>query len=203
MAITNSLIPIVLALLVVAAICLILVITTFTIPAIATYIYIPLFLILMLFAGVLFLIRFFGQTVPFLSSNIQNSFAQSQSPVTLIIGIAFIVGFLAAIFTIFGKRSKFANIVPVLRIAKAAFWPNCYMFIFSFIFTFVSIGALIANVSLLGICLGRKNNLISPIITSILVVIEALWTHGFLEALSDFFYQSIAIHWYYKTRRQI
>lgn len=91
--------------------------------------------------------------------------------------------------------------MPVLRIARAAFWPNCYMFIFSFIFTIISISALVANVSLLGICLTRKNNLISPIITSSLVILEALWTHGFLEALSDFFYQSIAIHWYYKVRR--
>lgn len=92
--------------------------------------------------------------------------------------------------------------MPVLRIARAAFWPNCYMFIFSFIFTIISIGALLANISLLGLCLTKKNNLINPIITSSLIVVEALWTHGFLEALSDFFYQSIAIHWYYKGRRQ-
>jgi hypothetical protein len=106
----------------------------------------------------------------------------------LIIGIAFIIGFLAAAFTIFSKRSKFSNIMPVLRIARAAFWPNCYMFIFSFIFTIISIGALLANISLLGLCLTKKNNLINPIITSSLIVVEALWTHGFLEALSDFFY---------------
>lgn len=121
----------------------------------------------------------------------------------MIIGLAFIAGFLAAVVTIFTKRSKFSNIVPVLKIARAAFWPNCYMFIFSFIFTIISIGALVANVSLLGICLTRKNNLIHPIITTSLVILESLWTHGFLEALSDFFYQSIAIHWYYKVRRQV
>lgn len=188
LAIIQAIIPIILALAFVAAICLILVITTFTIPAIATYIYIPLFLILMLFAGIIFLIRFFGQTIPFVSTNIQNNFAKSQSIITLITGLAFIVGFIAAIYTIFSKRSKFANINPVLRIARAAFWPNCYMFIFSFIFTAISVAALVANISLLGICLTRKNPLITPVVTSILVVIEALWTHGFLEALSDFFY---------------
>lgn len=91
----------------------------------------------------------------------------------------------------------------MLKIARAAFWPNCYMFIFSFLFTALSISALVANISLLGICLTRKNNLINPIITCSLIVVEALWTHGFLEALSDFFYQSIAIHWYYKVRRQV
>lgn len=125
----------------------------------------------MLFAGVLFLIRFFGQNVPFLSLDIQNKFAKTQSSVTLIIGLAFIVGFIAAIITIFTKRSKIKNILPVLKIARTVFWSNCYMFIFSFIFTFISIGALIINISLLGICLVRKDNLISPIITSILVII--------------------------------
>lgn len=134
------------------------------------------------------MIRYFGQKIPFVSDSIQNNFAKSQSIVTLITGLAFIFGFAIAIFTIFTKRSKFSNIMPVLRIARAAFWPNCYMFIFSFIFTIISIGALVANISLLGICLTRKNNAISPIVTASLVALEALWTHGFLEALSDFFY---------------
>lgn len=68
-------IPIVLALTFVAAICVILVITTFTIPALAAYIYIPLFLVLMLFSGVIFLVRYFGTTIPFVDPTIQNSFA--------------------------------------------------------------------------------------------------------------------------------
>ena len=171
MAIIQAVIPIIIALAFVAAICVILVITTFTIPAIATYIYIPLFLVLMLFSGVIFLIRFFGGTIPFVSANIQNSFAEGHSWATLAIGVAFIVGFLAAIITIFTKRSKFANIMPVLRIARSAFWGNCYMFIFSFIFTIISIGALVVNITLLGLCLTKKNNLIHPAITVSLVVI--------------------------------
>ena len=188
LAIIHAVIPIVLALAFVAAICVILVITTFTIPAIATYIYIPLFLALMLFSGIIFLIRFFGGTIPFVSADIQNNFAEGHSWATLVIGIAFIVGFLAAIITIFTKRSKFANILPVLNISRAAFWPNCYMFIFSFLFTIISIGALVVNITLLSLCLTKKSNLIHPAITVSLVVIESLWTHGFLEALSDFFY---------------
>jgi hypothetical protein len=202
LAIIQAVVPIVLALAFVAAICLILVVTTFTVPAIATYIYIPLFLILMLFAGVIFLIRFFGQTIPFVSEDNQNNYAQSQSIVTLVTGIAFIVGFLAAIITIFTKRSKFANIVPVLKIARSCFWPNCYMFIFSFLFSIISIAALVANIWLLGIYLTRENTLVPHFVPAILVVIEALWTHGFLEALSDFFFESIAIHWYFKKRRE-
>lgn len=125
----------------------------------------------MLFAGVIFLIRYFGTSIPFLNQSLQDNFALSKAPATLIIGLAFIAGFLAAVVTIFTKRSKFSNIVPVLKIARAAFWPNCYMFIFSFIFTIISIGALVANVSLLGICLTRKNNLIHPIITTSLVIL--------------------------------
>ena len=78
LAIIQALIPIVLALAFVAAICVILVITTFTIPAIAAYIYIPLFLILMLFSGVIFLIRYFGSTIPFLDPSIQSKFAKSH-----------------------------------------------------------------------------------------------------------------------------
>lgn len=171
LAIIQAAIPIILAIAFVAAICLILVITTFTIPAIATYIYIPLFLAIMLFLGIIFLIRYFGPKIPFVSDSIQDNFAKSKSVVTLITGLAFIFGFFIAIFTIFTKRSKFSNIMPVLRIARAAFWPNCYMFIFSFIFTFISIGALVANISLLGICLTRKNNVISPIITASLVAV--------------------------------
>lgn len=134
----------------------------------------------MLFAGIIFLIRFFGQNIPFVSPDIQNNFAKSKSAVTLIVGLAFILGFLAACITIFTKRSKFANIMPVLRIARAAFWPNCYIFIFSFIFTAISIAALVANISLLGISLTRKNPPITPIVPSVLIVLEALWTHGFL-----------------------
>ena len=155
----------------VAAVCFILVITTFTIPAIATYIYIPLFLALMLFAGVIFLIRYFGQKIPFVSEGIQNNFASSHSFVTLIIGIAFILGFLISIFTILNKRSKFSNILPVLKIARAAFWPNCYLFFFSIFFSMLSIAALVINISLLGICLTRKDNLIHPAITSSLVIL--------------------------------
>jgi len=164
------------------------VITTFTIPAIATYIYIPLLLLLMLFAGIVFLIRYFGPHIPFVPTNIQDNFAKSQSIFTLITGAAFIIGFLAAVCTIFSKRSKFSSIMPVLRIARAAFWPNCYMFIFSFIFTLMSIASLVINITLLGIVLTRKNSIIHPAITCSFILLEFLWTHGLLEALSDFFY---------------
>lgn len=155
----------------------------------------------MLFSGSIFLIRYFGKTIPFVPLKVQQNFAESNTLATLIIGIGFLVGFLAALITIYTKRSKFSYILPVLRIAKKVFWPNCYMFFFSFIFTIISLGAFIANISLLAICLTKKNNLINPAITTALVIVEALWTHGFLEALSDYFFESVAIHWYYQNRR--
>lgn len=60
LAIVKAYVPIILALTFVIAICLLLVITTYVIPALAAYIYIPLFLMLMLFAGVLFVLRYVG-----------------------------------------------------------------------------------------------------------------------------------------------
>lgn len=70
--------------------------------------------------------------------------------------------------------------MPVLRISRAVFWSNPYMLIFSFVFTFISIASLVANVSLMGIVLTRKDNLIHPAITLGLIILESLWTHGFL-----------------------
>jgi hypothetical protein len=134
----------------------------------------------MLFAGIIFLIRYFGQTIPFVSQDNQSNYVKSQSVVTLIIGLAFLIGFLAAVITIFTKRSKFANIMPILKISRIVFWNNFYVFIFSFIFTIISIGALVANVIILGFYLTRENRLVSQVVPAILVIIEGLWTHGFL-----------------------
>lgn len=36
---------------------------------------------------------------------------------------------------------------------------------------------------------------------SILILVEMLWTHGYLQSLSDFLFQSIALHWYYNEKR--
>lgn len=32
---------------------------------------------------------------------------------------------------------------------------------------------------------------------SLLVLVEMVWTHGYLQAYSDFLFESIAIHWYF------
>ena len=170
------------------AICLIVVMTSYLIPALAAYIYIPIFLLLMLFMGVLFVLRYFGINLPLISSDVQNSYATKGDLVTLIIGIAFLVGFISAIITIASKRSKFKNIVPVLRIAKAAFWPNCYLLIFSILFSIVSLALLTINYLLLDISQAKKEYLVDPKITGAVIIIELLWTHGIMEAVSDFFF---------------
>jgi hypothetical protein len=48
----------------------------------------------------------------------------------------------------------------------------------------------------------NTDNKVPPVIPAVIVIIEALWTHGFLEALSDFFFESIAIYWYFKKARE-
>ena len=201
MAIFKSEIPILLTLGAVAALCLILAITTFLIPAIVAFIYVPLFLILMLLAGAIFISRYFGEVIPLVDPEIQKDFAAPRHLVTLIIGIIFIVGFIASLITITSKRSKFKQIVPVLRIAKSFFWNNPYIIIFSIIFTILSIVFLLINIILLDLSQASKDEQISRWIPAAIIFIQILWTHGFMEALSDFFFESLAIHWYFRERR--
>ena len=89
----------------------------------------------------------------------------------------------------------------MLKIAKAAFWPNAYLLFFSFLFSIASLVILTVNYLLLDVSQATRDYLIDPKITGILIVIELLWTHGMMEAASDFFFESIAIHWYFKRRR--
>ena len=186
----------------VVAVCFLLVITSFIIPALAAFFYIPLFLLLMLFAGVLFMLRYFGIHLPIIRAEMQDEYAAKGDFTTLIIGIAFLIGFLTALFTICTKRSKFKHIVPVLKIAKACFWSNCYIIIFSFIFSIFSVAFLVLNYVLFSLALTKKEPLIDPIITSAIIIVELLMTHGIMEAVSDFFFESIAVHWYFKQRRE-
>lgn len=197
----EAAVPIVLALGLIAAICIIFVITSLTIPAIITLIYIPLILILMLAGGTIFLLRYLGITLPFLNPSLQSNWAHQSSLITLIISIGFYIGFIASFLTLCIKRSKVKYIYPVLKIAKTAFWPNFYIFIFPFIFSLLTIVMIVANVALLSISLTRKTHIIHKNTATILIVIEAAMTHGIIVAFSDFFYQSIGIHWYYKKRR--
>ena len=118
----------------------------------------------------------------------QEDYAAKGDVTTLIIGIAFLLGFLIALITICTKKSKFKHIVPVLKIAKSCFWSNCYIIIFSFIFSILSIAALAINYVLLSLTLTSKEPLIDPKITSAIIIVEIWMTHGVMEAISDFFF---------------
>jgi len=72
LAITKAMNYILLSLATVVALCFVLVIISFTIPFISTYVIIPLTLLLMLLLGAGFLYRYFGNKLPFVNENIQN-----------------------------------------------------------------------------------------------------------------------------------
>ena len=88
----------------VAAVCFILTFTTFIFPSLVTYFYVPLMLILMLLLGVVFLIRYFGQTFPFIPQEAQDKYVQKDSLMALVVGIMFIFAFLIALITITCKK---------------------------------------------------------------------------------------------------
>ena len=102
------------------------------------------------------------------------------------------------------KRGKFRNIIPVLQISKICFWENCYIILASLFFSVLSIGALTINIIFLAYSQSHKSEeaVINPIIMGAVIIVETLWTHGFLEALSDFFFSSIAVNWYFKRKRE-
>ena len=95
---------IIIALACVAAVCLILVITTFIFPSLVTYFYMPIMLLLMLLLGVAFLYRYFGNSFPFISEASQEKYVQKDSLMALGVGILFLVGFVISLITICCKR---------------------------------------------------------------------------------------------------
>lgn len=66
-AIMEAIVPIVVSLALVAAISLLLLVTSLTIPVVAAFVYIPLILLFMLFVGVVFILRYFGISIPYIS----------------------------------------------------------------------------------------------------------------------------------------
>lgn len=117
------------------------------------------------------------------------------------VGIAFLGAFLLALITICCKREKFRNVLPVLKMAKICFWENCYMFFVAAFLSVISIVLLYINIILLEISQNTTHLYPMHYILAVLVIIEALWTHGFMESLSDFIFQSIAIHWYFNEQK--
>jgi hypothetical protein len=96
----------------------------------------------------------------------------------LIIGSLFIVGFLFAFYTLISRKAKFVYIEPLLRISRLLFWDNAYLLLFSLLFSVISIGALLASLAMLSICLTRRDYYITPAVSSSFLILEILWTHG-------------------------
>lgn len=55
------------------------------------------------------------------------------------------------------------------------------------------------NVYFLEISQNKKDSqhYIDTRIMTLIIIVEVLWTHGVMEGISDFIFESIAIHWYF------
>jgi hypothetical protein len=149
LAIANAIEYIVLSLACVVALSLVLVITSFILPAISAYIFIPLMLLLMLALGAGFVYRFFGKQLPFVSEELQAEYAATHSVVSLVVGVGFLVGFIVSLCVIFAKQQRIKFIVAALSLAKICFWENIYMIFVSIAMSAVSVGALYMNLRFL------------------------------------------------------
>lgn len=121
----------------------------------------------------------------------------------MLVGIAFILGFVVSLVVIVLKQQRIKFIVAALSLAKQCFWDNCYMIFLSFFLSAISLAALYINLRFLEISELQKQgqHYIDKRIFSILILVEMLWTHGYLQAYSDFLFQSIAIHWYFNEKK--
>lgn len=151
LAISNSIVYIVLSLACVVAVSFALVLISFIIPSVSAYIIIPLILLLMLLLGTGFIYSFFGKKLPFVDENFQQTYATSHSEISLIVGIAFILGFVISLIVILLKQQRIKFMVAALSLAKICFWDNCYMIFLSFGLSAVSLAALYFNLRLLEI----------------------------------------------------
>lgn len=151
LAISSSITYIVLSLACVVAFSFVLVLISFVIPSVSAYIVIPLILLLMLLLGAGFLYSYFGKQLPFVDSDFQQTYATAHSFISLVVGIAFLVGFVVSLVVILLKQQRIKFIVAALSLAKTCFWDNCYMIFLSFGLAALSLGALYVNLRLLEI----------------------------------------------------
>lgn len=135
----------------VIAVSFVLVLISFIIPALSAYVIIPLILLLMLLLGAGFIYSYFGQQLPFVDPDFQQTYATSHSIVSLLAGIAFLLGFMISLVVILLKQQRIRFIVAALSLAKSCFWDNIYMIFLSFGLSAISLAALYANLRLLEI----------------------------------------------------
>lgn len=128
------------------AICILMVVTSYVIPEVAAYVYIPLCLVLMLVLGSGLMYRFFGNRLPFLDPEIQKSYINKYSLLTLVCGVGCIVGFLISLIVILAKQQRIKFIVASLKLAKLCFWDNCYAFGVSILLSGVTMAVFYVNI---------------------------------------------------------
>jgi hypothetical protein len=124
--------------------------------------------------------------------------------VSLLVGIAFILGFIISLVVILLKQQRIKFIVASLCLAKICFWENIYMIFISFALSAVSLAAIYVNLKFLEISELQKQgqHYIDKHVFSILILVEMLWTHGYLQSYADFIFESIAIHWYFNEKKE-
>ncbi len=149
LAVSHSIVYILISLSCVVALSFFLLIISFTVPLISIYLVLPSMLMLMLFLGLGFIYRFFGNKLPFVNEDLQQTYASEHSYVSAIVGTAFIMGFVISLVVIILKQQRIKFIVVALKIAKICFWQNCYMIVLSFVLSALSLTFLYANLKLL------------------------------------------------------
>lgn len=182
--------------------CLVVVITTYIIPAIAAYLFIPIMLVMMMLLGVGFIYRYFGHHLPFVNQQFQSAYVASYDTVFLIIGILFLIGFVVALIVVLSRQNRIKFIYAMLKLAKICFWQNIFVFAVAIVLSAISIGMMTLNIYIIAMSI-KENATATGVIYNwplILVVLaEMLWTHGVMQAYSDFLYQSIGVFWYFNS----
>lgn len=138
-------------------ICLFIVITVYLIPALAAYLFIPIMLVLMFLFGSAFIYRFFGKHLPFIPRSLQTTFVSSYNTASLIIGILFIIAFVASLVVILTRQNRIKFIYSLLRLAKICFWDNIYLFAISILLSGLSIGLMFLNILAITLSINKVN----------------------------------------------
>lgn len=73
----------------------------------------------------------------------------------------------------------------------------------SFILTIISVVVWYLNIYFLQISQDQRDSqhYIDSRIMSIIIIVEILWTHGLMEGLSDFIFESLGIFWYFNKAK--
>lgn len=73
------------------------------------------------------------------------------------------------------------------------------MIFISIFLTLISLILWYLNIYFLEISQDRKDSqhYIDSRIMSLIIIVEILWTHGFMEGMADFIFESVGIYWYF------